>query len=401
MPGAPEEHKLKYYKIEFPPEFRVNVDASKTDSRNSPVYLFMAPLKKLRVATLAPSGIVVRHQFLLQKYDVESVALDDNPDLYFLSASNAYITRQIKLEDFKKLAGANCIKVFVSGENVVPDFKVFDYAFSFEETTGRNFYFPTFVHHLDHFEQLRTGRYDDQVKAWRNSPKSKFCCFVYSARSDPARSLSAGALRRLFIGEAPPLPRQKLAEKLMEYKKVDCPGAVLNNMRRVEWGWENKLDFMSRYKFTVAAERVSTPRYVTEKLPHALLVNSVPIYWGCPRIAEYFNPEAFINCHDYDNFDQVLERVIEVDNDDNLYRKYLQAPPIIENSRLHDCTQEKALERMDEIINSIGTVEPVFTSSSMTRVYLIKGVHWADGVLARVLRRIYGCLLKMKILKTG
>ncbi len=359
----------------------------------------MAPLKKLRVANFFSfsSGETV-FQFLMKKYDVERVALDDNPDLFIFSSSRYHPAVQVKAEDFKKLANANCIKVFVSGENVVPDFKIFDYAFSFEETNDKNFYFPNFVHH-DYFEQLRTGRHDDQVKAWRNSSKSKFCNLLSQQGSDP-RSHSGDALRRLFFG-ATPLPRQKLAEKLMEYKRVDCPGAVLHNMRGIGPGQEKKLGFMSRYKFTIAGERVSTPYYVTEKLPHALLVNSVPIYWGCPRIAEYFNPEAFINCHDYDNFDQVLERVVEVDNDDDLYRKYIQAPPITENSRLRGCIREKALERMDEIINSIGTVEPVLTRSSLGYVYLCKGVNRVDEFLARQVRRLYGCLLKMKILKTG
>lgn len=52
----------------------------------------------------------------------------------------------------------------------------------------------------------------------------------------------------------------------------------------------------------------------------------MPIYWGNPDIEKDFNGAAFINCHRFDNFDQVVEKVIELDNNDALWTQYANAP---------------------------------------------------------------------------
>ncbi len=36
-------------------------------------------------------------------------------------------------------------------------------------------------------------------------------------------------------------------------------------------------------------------RYMTEKLPDALLAGVVPIYWGAPDVAATFNPRSFVH----------------------------------------------------------------------------------------------------------
>ena len=39
-----------------------------------------------------------------------------------------------------------------------------------------------------------------------------------------------------------------------------------------------------------------------------------------------FNPECFINCHDFDSFDEVVNKVIEVDQSEELYRYMVNQP---------------------------------------------------------------------------
>lgn len=50
------------------------------------------------------------------------------------------------------------------------------------------------------------------------------------------------------------------------------------------------------------------------------------ISWSDPEIGNYFNAKAFINCHDYPSLDAAVARVIEIDQDDHLYRKMLNEP---------------------------------------------------------------------------
>jgi hypothetical protein len=58
----------------------------------------------------------------------------------------------------------------------------------------------------------------------------------------------------------------------------------------------------------------------------AMIANTIPIYWGNPLIARDFNPQCFINCHDFESFDDVISYVAEVDQDDDLYRQFILAP---------------------------------------------------------------------------
>jgi len=158
----------------------------------------------------------------------------------------------------------------------------------------------------------------------RNVTKTRFCCFIYSDDN-----IETTVVRRNFC------------KLLTQYKRVDCPGESLNNMPRITWlrrpGYQRaKQDFMASCKFSINFEHSSNDYYLTEKLPEALYAGAVPVYWGCPRVAEYYNPAAFINCHDYPSFEDVVQRVIEVDNDPRLYEEYRNAPPILPATRYYE-----------------------------------------------------------------
>ena len=160
-----------------------------------------------------------------------------------------------------------------------------------------------------------------------SAPKPIFCNFLYSNDYLPQTRV-----RRAFC------------KLLMRYKHVDCPSRSLNNTQLPSALYEtetrrpvkDKNAFLKDYKFTIAFENQSTSSYVSEKIIDSLAVGSIPIYWGSPKIANYLNPDVFINCHDYQNFEQVVERVIAVDNDPNLYARMLNAPPTVPGNYYHD-----------------------------------------------------------------
>lgn len=96
--------------------------------------------------------------------------------------------------------------------------------------------------------------------------------------------------------------------------------------------WEDgKRAFIQKYKFTIAFENSSFPGYTTEKLYDSLFVGSIPIYWGNPMIDKEISSEAIINCNDFDDdFDAVIEKVIEIDRDDERYMYMLSKSPVKE-----------------------------------------------------------------------
>ena len=129
-------------------------------------------------------------------------------------------------------------------------------------------------------------------------------------------------------------------------------------------------------------------------------VNSIPIYWGNPKIDQHFNPKSFINAHDYissqnnnylidflestcqpdfkdlrpqfynnlgdsikrkikkigrnlklqlqyTSFNELIEKIIEIDKDDNLYSRYLMEPWFYGNI----VPQNPMIERWKTIFN--------------------------------------------------
>jgi hypothetical protein len=137
---------------------------------------------------------------------------------------------------------------------------------------------------------------------------------------------------------------------------VDCPGRVLNNCRPFDehnYSFRGKVDYLKDYRFTIAFENQSTVGYTTEKIIHPFIAGSIPIYWGNPKVAELFNPEAFINCHDFDDFESVISHVIQVDNDPVLQAKYRRARPVVRGSLIDRLSKSFLEEKVRLIGNGI------------------------------------------------
>lgn len=93
---------------------------------------------------------------------------------------------------------------------------------------------------------------------------------------------------------------------------------------------------------------------------HALITDTIPIYWGNPNASQDFNPKAFINCHDFKSFDEVVDLVMEIDQNDNLYKEYLSQPYLVDGKERDFCKEENIVAKFDEIISSNKIYVPVF-----------------------------------------
>ncbi len=239
---------------------------------------------------------LVRH--LSKLYDV---VLSENPDyVFFHEGTTEYLNYP------------NAIRIFYTGENIHPNFNLCDYAISFDHLTfeDRHFRLPVFqtavfyrkcdvenAGDLD-FKTPRPFTKEDLAK------KEGFCSFVYK------NYLADNARGDFFT-------------KLSQYKKVDSGGEYLNT---TGVKLASKLDFDKKRKFSIAFENSSRSGYTTEKILTSFAADTIPIYYGDPRIAEVFNPGRFINCADYPDFDAVVARVKEIDENDELYLEIMNKP---------------------------------------------------------------------------
>ena len=311
---------------------------------------------------------------LRQKYDL--VIDEENPDYLFYSCMGA---DHIKYK--------NCVKIFITIESVIPDFNACDYAVScrrihFED---RHYYCPPSL-------TYNAGKSFALPQISEESTKRRFCSFLYSRMTETKGT----DLRRDFCVH------------LMEsYKHVDCPGKVLHNIdvpslsARYDVGnWrESKIAFLSQYKFNIAFENADIDGYITEKLMDCFLAGTVPIYWGSSRDLAPFPKSAVICAHDYPDFDSLVARIREVDEDDELYMSILRANPLLNGMKPNDDDGLLAffdgifsgeLQQVhhdglyDKVCTSVAQLEFILYGIKLVRVlcYLPASVIWAACKLA-------------------
>ena len=301
------------------------------------------------------------------------------PDL-IVFFHNMNLVNYYFLEDMKQKWGNIPFILCVTGERKNITAGIADWNISYTPQSSNNYYFPIFAgnplsmamiyENQKHQEQSMDANkdgapnlknlpplskylpeYSQILKEFRNTDKSRFCNFIYSNYD---KNFSGSVKRRNFC------------KSLMKYKKVDCAGGVMQNTDELQRLDKNiihdqessriihaTLPYISKYKFTIAFENYSYPHYITEKIWQPLLVGSIPIYWGCPQVAQMFNPAAFINCHDYSSLDEVVSRVQEIDNDHELYLKYATASPFLPDSLMHNFTPDKIQVELNKIMRKV------------------------------------------------
>jgi alpha(1,3/1,4) fucosyltransferase len=259
-----------------------------------------------------------------------------------------------------KLPTGRFVKVFIGCENLRPIMSECDWAFGVDHEE-----------YVDHPRYMRIQRWGSDAHLiqtesnWEEllRAKTRFCAFVYT--------------RPVFYREA-------LFRALSRYKPVDSPGRSMNNMASIDpipgqRDWDAKVSFLRSYKFVVAFENSSSPGYNTEKLTHAIEADCIPIYWGDPEIGRSYNVRRFINAHEFlpkairflprlpyrpyslrstgypglagrvarrfnatmaeleqrvwslAGFDALIEYIIAVDCDDELYLQYLRESFLIDD----------------------------------------------------------------------
>ena len=244
------------------------------------------------------------YNLLSEKYDL---LLDQNDPEYLIYSCYG--------QDFLKY---NCVRIYYTGENLRPDFNLCDFAIGFDYLNFEDRYlrFPNFALFEKQFSQLTLYKELQQIDV---DQKKHFCNFIYSnSFADPTRD--------------------QFFHLLSNYKKIASPGGHLNNISfpigdRFSTSWMfDKIEFQSNCKFSIAFENSTSPGYTTEKLLHSFVSRTIPIYWGNPEVVRDFNSRSFINCHDFNSLEEVVKRVIDIDQNDELYLSIVNEPPFRENN---------------------------------------------------------------------
>lgn len=233
-------------------------------------------------------------KLLSDKYDVE---LSDEPDYLFYSVfSKEYL-------DYK-----NCIRIFFTGECIVPNFNECDYAIGFDRMDFGDRYLRMPLYSVFEYRNAYETLKDRKLVTAKDlKSKTCFCSFVVSN------------------GFAAQRARLDFFEQLSKYKKVNSGGRFRNN---IGGPVIDKIAFQKKHKFCICFENTTYSGYTTEKLVEAFASRTIPIYLGDPTVCEDFNEEAFVFVNNYKTFEDAINKVIELDNDDKKYLAMINAPII-------------------------------------------------------------------------
>lgn len=206
------------------------------------------------------------------------------------------------------------VRILTNGENYIPDFNVVDYAISRYPVTlqDRNFYLPGCIGRMERWTALpqKDRNYPETIL----QEKPYFANFIASHDSEYN-------IRGDFF------------KKLCGYKRVESPGTYLYNMPgdvKVQWSQNSKIEFQRKCKFTLCFESTKHEGFITEKIADAFFSDTIPVYYGSDNVTDIFNPKAFINCSDYASFEEVMERIKELDQDDEKYLEMLRQPIFVD-----------------------------------------------------------------------
>ena len=256
------------------------------------------------------------HNLLKKRFNIE---VTDQPDYLIYADPGSHLHRL-----------HNCVKIYWGIESFLPDWSACDYAMTCHYLDDpRHLRLPYYA--VGGRPELLDKRHDDLEKLVAS--KTRFCSFVVTN-----------------AGRGKTQKRVDFFHRLSRYKRVDSAGRAFNNIGGpLPEGWEYKLEFLRTCKFNIAFENASIPGYTTEKLYQAMLARCLPLYWGSPRVQEEFNPKSFLNLADFPSEEALIERIIELDQDDAKYMAVMREPYFRDNQPNEFFDPERVLQFFERV----------------------------------------------------
>ena len=306
------------------------------------------------------------NEILSIKYNV--IIDSENPDIVFYT-NQFYREDEIDFYTNSKIKGIheyddNVKKVFLSGE-ARPDFNSHMnkgenyYAMGYEHLDHERYLrFPTHV--LDVYVLHNEGGMFDSPYGWmteiRNSEeiiksKKHFCSIVQASHNPDREKLFDEISKNHWIKSSGPW-RQTVEpdESLNPHKYHNYSSNEF--MGRIDGlTYKDKINFFSDSMFNIAFQYTDTDYLVQEKIVHSYASNSIPIFYGNKYIEEeHFNPDTFINCHKFKNYEELVEFLNLLYTDKDRLKKYFDNPIFVNNKLPIYFEKEYVLNFLEKIL---------------------------------------------------
>ena len=141
--------------------------------------------------------------------------------------------------------------------------------------------------------------------------------------------------------------RNSFLNKLERNFKITYAGSYKNNIGGnipYAYNTDEFINFVRNFKFIISMENSRNDTYITEKIIHGLLANTIPVYWGSERVFDYINPNRILNLENENMIDEIIYRMKQISENPNEWLKIVNQNNFVNNK----------LERtMEDIANDI------------------------------------------------
>jgi hypothetical protein len=92
--------------------------------------------------------------------------------------------------------------------------------------------------------------------------------------------------------------------------------AFHNKIDKIKHGheWRPKIEYLRDFRYSIVTENQQVPGYFSEKLLDCFKTGTIPIYWGCPNLGDYFHTDGIHMFNDYDELGHILKNVVSEDD---------------------------------------------------------------------------------------
>ena len=198
----------------------------------------------------------------------------------------------------------------------------------------------------------------DELKAWRIPEKRANISWITSNMT-----VFPGHERRMRF----------LDHLKLNNLKIDLFGKGINYI-------EDKWDGLAPYRYSLAIENSSGPNYWTEKIADCFLSWTVPIYFGCTNLEDYFPAESFIRI-DIDRPDDALNVIDNALSSDNWNARL----PALEEARNLVLDRYQLFPQIDEFVRRYHCDAP---SKSISLMPFRKHPHTLKRLCRKLLRLV-------------
>lgn len=127
----------------------------------------------------------------------------------------------------------------------------------------------------------------------------------------PSLDLTKTAMCSLIASEKRKQSGHKLRHAMVDWTRSTAQDIEI--MGRGYVPFEKKADGLAPYRYSIVIENAQELNYFSEKLVDALLCETVPIYWGCPNVAEFFDTGGMMICNSLDDIKASVAQMSEAD----------------------------------------------------------------------------------------